>query len=185
MHRKMNQLMQGATAHTRSKSSSSFSDMSSDESKKMLKTRELIAREIYSTEDSYVSSLSLIVTMYCYELKQKQIVSEDHINIIFSNVELIWQTHIKFLKELEERLGPPGTSPLDQCVGELFSEYAPFFRFYKIYVKNHDEASQLIKKLLETNSKFKKFVEGVFAKPQSRGLSLESFMIMPIQRIPR
>ena len=50
---------------------------------------------------------------------------------------------MKMLKELGDKIGPPGTPPSEQSVGELFIEFAPFFRFYKIYVKNHDEASQV------------------------------------------
>ena len=52
-------------------------------------------------------------------------------------------------------------------------------------VGNHDAASDLLKKLEKENRRFRDLLESNMARPENKNLSLASYLIMPIQRIPR
>lgn len=50
---------------------------------------------------------------------------------------------------------------------------------------NHDNASELLKKAEKDNRRFREFLADNIAKPENKNLSMASYLIMPIQRIPR
>jgi hypothetical protein len=52
-------------------------------------------------------------------------------------------------------------------------------------VNNHENAFKIIQKETQRNEKFRKFCENALLNPKCAGLSLESYLIMPVQRIPR
>lgn len=56
---------------------------------------------------------------------------------------------------------------------------------YSSYINNFDNSALVISKLRKSNKKFSKFCDKQMENPESRGQSLESFLIMPVQRIPR
>ena len=98
-------------------------------------------------------------------------------------------------------------------LGDVISRFAPFFRMYSTYVNNHEAASQFLGRILKSRpKKYERFIQliegstwaiavgrvsqGViimctmrFAEnaqnPACKGQSLQSFFILPIQRIPR
>jgi hypothetical protein len=56
---------------------------------------------------------------------------------------------------------------------------------YSNYVKDNETSSRVMAKLLAANKKFADFCEAASQEPRSKGLTLSSLLIMPIQRIPR
>lgn len=56
---------------------------------------------------------------------------------------------------------------------------------YTSYCGNHDNATDLLRKLEKENRRFRELIELTLAKPENKNLSLASYLIMPIQRIPR
>ena len=56
---------------------------------------------------------------------------------------------------------------------------------YTQFASNSEEAMRLLRKLQENNSAFAEFTAECMTNPRCRGQSLDSFLIMPIQRIPR
>eukprot|EP00455_Lapot_gusevi_P057799 TRINITY_DN9948_c0_g1_i1.p1 TRINITY_DN9948_c0_g1~~TRINITY_DN9948_c0_g1_i1.p1 ORF type:complete len:233 (-),score=50.37 TRINITY_DN9948_c0_g1_i1:14-610(-) len=56
---------------------------------------------------------------------------------------------------------------------------------YTNYVNNHEHGIKLMKQLESSNEKFRAFLEQCMMNPKCKGLNLESYLIMPIQRIPR
>jgi hypothetical protein len=56
---------------------------------------------------------------------------------------------------------------------------------YTSYVGNHDIASEFLRKSEKENKRFRDLLESNLVKPENRNLNLASFLIMPIQRIPR
>jgi hypothetical protein len=149
---------------------------------------ELIVNEIIATEQAYLDFLRNLVTVWIEPLEQscgqnakssEVILSEEMMKTLFSNVKLILNLNAKFLKELNEMKKPN--------VGQIFSHYAPFFKMYVQYVNNYSDAAKLLENLLHSKQfkNFQKFHEETRNSSRSLGLNLQSYLIMPVQRIPR
>jgi len=65
---------------------------------------------------------------------------------------------------------------------ELISIQMDYFPHYTEYCCNHPEAVELCKRKMEKDS-FAKFNKECSARPECKGLNLESFLIKPVQRI--
>ena len=73
----------------------------------------------------------------------------------------------------------------EQALGDIFIKLTDFLRIYVDYVNNFDNAISLATKLKKKNPEFTKFLLKAEKIPACRGLSFESFLIMPVQRVPR
>ncbi|KAJ8599236.1 hypothetical protein CTAYLR_006205 [Chrysophaeum taylorii] len=146
--------------------------------------RSKILDEIVSTEEFYVKCLEILVFEYAHALfdstYDKAIVPMEQVFIIFSNVEDILLVNRELLSQLRER---------PEEVGKIFLNMSFALRLYSRYIVDYDAARSCLAEV-ENSDKFQKFVEGVEAK-KSEGSrvvsrqSLQSLMIMPVQRIPR
>jgi len=67
-------------------------------------------------------------------------------------------------------------------IGVTLLHYAPFFRSYQPYMEGYDVAVARMGELRETNRAFAEWLE---LAQKCENLSLESFLIMPVQRLPR
>lgn len=156
---------------------------------KRKRIRDQVVREILSTERSYVESLQSLVALYVRPIRdavktKDRILKDEHIAKLFSNIEMVVNIHVPFLVDLERVVSEWSD---ESSISPLFTKYAPFFKVYTVYVNNHENASALLHKLLKEKkySKFQKFESEATANPLAKGLNLNSFLIMPIQRIPR
>lgn len=85
------------------------------------------------------------------------------------------------LKDLEERMSNYHTH---QLIGDIFINLASFFKLYGEYCQNYGRSIAHLKKVMAENSRFRNFIE------QINGIKddlhdIYSFLIMPVQRIPR
>ncbi|EFA84103.1 pleckstrin domain-containing protein [Heterostelium album PN500] len=62
---------------------------------------------------------------------------------------------------------------------------APFLRAYTVYSNSYNSSILLLSSLTKSNPSFSSFLSKCLLKPASKGLNLSSYLIMPIQRIPR
>jgi len=53
------------------------------------------------------------------------------------------------------------------------------------YINNYDHAATLLAKMKETNSKLRTFLQGTMEITELNSRGVESFLIMPVQRLPR
>lgn len=148
--------------------------------------REKIAKEIVQTEQTFVESLEALKTLYIDPLNQaassSKIVSTKYIEAIFSNIAVILPLNKKLHEDLRQ-IVDHWTE--DSEVATIFKNFAPFFKMYTSYVNNHDSAVDTLKEQLENNAKFARFCEEAELNPLSKTAKLASFLILPIQRIPR
>jgi FYVE/RhoGEF/PH domain-containing protein 5/6 len=70
-------------------------------------------------------------------------------------------------------------------IGEVFLKFLPFFKTYTLYVNNYETIQKTIKHLQDKDDDFKIWLAKQARDPRLRGLGLDSYQIMPIQRIPR
>ena len=115
---------------------------------------------------------------------------------IFSNVGTIRDLTSKFLSQLELALSEADYDPARACIGSVFVRFCPFFKAaYAEYASTYDGAASLAAELLtdrggeddapERQQRFRQFCANVAAARLCGDNSLQSLLIMPVQRVPR
>ena len=71
-------------------------------------------------------------------------------------------------------------------IGLAFKNMAPFFKTYTTYVNNYDTAFEQYELLLKKKPKFRDFLnEQVYTNSATERYKFDSYLILPVQRIPR
>ena len=110
-----------------------------------------------------------------------------HLSVFLHNVGQIYTLNCEMLQELEKCLISRESSATRHFVGidisEIFIRYGPLFRLYGQYAKYHQTSLDE----LHGNVDIKNFIEirSISEIERLRGQTLPSFLIMPIQRVPR
>lgn len=115
----------------------------------MLSGRELVIREIYTSEYSYVNQLNITVDVY--EKLGRGTFTAEEMKIIFSNIDVIREFNTSLLQKLHKALdswSPQHTSSLP--IAQIFLEIHPFLKLYHVYCDNYEQA---LKKLEETKKR--------------------------------
>ncbi|KAF9976419.1 hypothetical protein BGZ73_008621 [Actinomortierella ambigua] len=73
----------------------------------------------------------------------------------------------------------------DWCIGDIFVEIAPFLKMYSSYVRTYASALTHINDCMKTNDRFAEFVKTRNRRPECKNLDFQSFLMKPVQRIPR
>jgi len=151
-----------------------------------------ILEEIVTTEETYVGALRTLMRVYVEPLRfvadapRGAIFTHAELDAIFLNVQMIAKINDEFLDELhKERAKWPEV------------EYAHIFKsnskklsgVYKRYVSNFDEAETKLLAIAESNDpKMRdkhRYLTNAKTHPDAKGLDLRSFLIQPVQRVPR
>lgn len=138
--------------------------------KKRQKAR--VIAEILSTEESYMQQLNLLETIFMQPLGG--ILPPKTCEVLFTNVRSIKQMNHEFLQDLKDK---------NKSLGSVFLAFAPFLQIYHGYAKGTAKAHRLVTQLLATNAKFAEF--HAKAVEEAKGMNLNSYLITPIQRVPR
>ena len=147
--------------------------------------RTYIVQEIYETEKNYVEGLTHMVNAYMQPLSERcrsrreEIITQQQIKLIFSNVEIILNYASTLLESLQSRMESWSETT---CIGDIFLNITPFFASYIDYVNNYPAALETLNKL-HSNERFQAFLEQ--AEKERPDLYLASVLVFPIQRIPR
>lgn len=154
---------------------------SSDEGEKIAKQRGYVVQELIDTEKKYVAQLQLVVDVFIDPLRLERILDDGDIKEQFLNWEPILGLHEQLLEQLEA-----GSSALgDTKVGQIFIKYSSFFKMYMQYLSNFEIALTRRAELMCKNRKFLNFLEKAEKDSRCRGMGIESFLVTPVQRIPR
>eukprot|EP00475_Leptophrys_vorax_P008255 TRINITY_DN1530_c0_g1_i5.p2 TRINITY_DN1530_c0_g1~~TRINITY_DN1530_c0_g1_i5.p2 ORF type:complete len:479 (+),score=123.00 TRINITY_DN1530_c0_g1_i5:317-1753(+) len=143
-----------------------------------LTKRQKIIDEIVATELTYKSHLATVIAEFIAPLRQaaanKTIaITEVHIRAIFSNIEVIHSLHETLAKMLQED---------PDSVAAVFERFGAFLKIYTEYVNSYDKSNSELETLKKTNKKFRNFLQ---SKSGKGFMDIRSYLITPIQRIPR
>ncbi|XP_033017852.1 FYVE, RhoGEF and PH domain-containing protein 4 isoform X1 [Lacerta agilis] len=145
-----------------------------------------IANELLHTERAYVCRLALLdQEFYCKLMDEANRGSfpAEVVSKIFSNISSINQFHSQFLlPELEKRMQEWDTNPR---ISDILQKLAPFLKMYGEYVKNFDNAMELVKTWTERSPVFKCIIQEIQKQKVCGNLTLQHHMLEPVQRIPR
>lgn len=146
-----------------------------------------IATELLTTEKSYVAILHLIDQIFHFRVDQENrahnMFPQEMIPQMFSNIKSIYQLHNDFLlPQLEDRMSKWNQ---ESKIGDIMKKLAPFLKLYTEYVKNFDNAMNIINAMAAKYSRFMTIMDDIQRMPECLNLPLAHHMVSPVQRIPR
>eukprot|EP01117_Protostelium_nocturnum_P019345 TRINITY_DN836_c0_g3_i1.p1 TRINITY_DN836_c0_g3~~TRINITY_DN836_c0_g3_i1.p1 ORF type:complete len:1638 (-),score=764.62 TRINITY_DN836_c0_g3_i1:204-5117(-) len=143
--------------------------------------RDEIINETILTERKYVESLRILIEVFYKPLQESGMITASQLRVIFGVVEILYGTNQVLLSKLEER-AKHWTS--HSKIGDIILEIVPYLKVYTAYVNNANLSIVTVAEISNTYHDFHKFLED--AKNNGGcGLDIQSYLIGPIQRIPR
>lgn len=154
-----------------------------------LRKKLLIANELLKTEENYVRALSIVCNSFYYPLlmleeRKSPLLDKKDVEAIFSVAGKLYEGQQLFLGALRARI--MDLRGFDRhSVGDIFLEQTAFFDLYTTYINNYDTSIGTLKRCKKDNPNFTKFISKCEANEECEYQDLPSFLIQPIQRIPR
>ena len=149
------------------------------------------AKEILTTEKSYLDSLRTLQKAFHHRLAtaldlyptlgRAPLCSADDLAKIFTNIPALLAISEALYADLAELYT---NNRLVEFVGALFLHYIPSFAVYSTYLEGFDESRKRLLALKDSGDN-KEFALWVKTTEKIEGLSLESFLVTPVQRLPR
>ncbi|XP_058125792.1 uncharacterized protein LOC131294793 [Anopheles ziemanni] len=132
-------------------------------------------REIIDSESSYVKDLGQVIRGYLEDWKERACLKPDQLNVLFSNIQQIYDFNFKLLNRLREARGDPVA--ICDCFIDLHVE----FSCYTKYCTSYPEAISLLTTLLQATHTNALLVST--QKMLKHTLPLGSYLLKPVQRI--
>ncbi|XP_039966935.1 putative protein tag-52 isoform X1 [Bactrocera tryoni] len=131
--------------------------------------------EIISSERSYLRQLEVLMNYFIKPIKLHTFIDDRNHSFLFGQIEMIYNLNGELLRELEEN---------KDKVAKAFLKMAPFLKLYSVYAFDFQNALLLLQEISNKNPAFRKFVVQTETRPEVQQ-TLNSLMIIPIQRLPR
>ncbi|KAF2070029.1 hypothetical protein CYY_008648 [Polysphondylium violaceum] len=152
------------------------------EKNKRLRTE--IIKEIVMTEKDYVRDLSIVINTFLIPIREKAILNAKEINILFSNIEILYNVNKTVLEELEKDDDEHQQHTFENTkVGQAFLKMSHYLKMYTAYCSSQHASLKLLEDEKMKNQPFRDFLDERMDDPTCRGLPLISFIIKPVQRI--
>ncbi|CAD5119287.1 DgyrCDS7914 [Dimorphilus gyrociliatus] len=151
--------------------------------------RNNVAQELYETEKKYCNNLWILLDHFAEPIRKSEVISSKELSTMLPQVLItLYQSHCTILQKLEDRVSH--SSNYKGMFGDIFARFiadtdGELFQHYQKYVREFPDAILQIKKSCRTCPKFRKFLRQQLDDPVCEGLDLGSFLLTPVQRIPR
>nr|CAG4719658.1 unnamed protein product [Naegleria fowleri] len=170
---------------------------------KKIKERINMVLEILESERKYVKYLDVLWDLFYEPIvynhfphdkvktpeESERLVPKSIAKSFFPHDLLTIKTFNKnFLSKLEERFKIYRDDPTkiyDMIIGDMFIKISPFFKIYTSYLSSYESCMTKIRDYRQHDTRFNKWLDKRKMHPKAAGLEIGSFMIMPVQRIPR
>jgi hypothetical protein len=141
--------------------------------------RQKIFNEIKETERKYLANLDILNKLYLKPIeKHKFIKLTPEIKNILSTLTIIHNINSTLLMNLD--------NANKDNVGKVFKNIIPFLKTYTSYFNSYEIATNDIRKAQKENKKFGEWLDKTEKNAKRSGqLGLNSYLIQPIQRVPR
>ena len=141
-----------------------------------IRMRKRVVTEIGTSEQSYIADLNTLLNYFKPALEKHKLLTQDENQLLFKDIGTILSTHAHFYSSLISR----GVG-YDAVVSDCLIEFSQFFKLSMNYIGNYDMISKVAMKLPEQT--MNEIVQRCPLNESGRNLS--SFLITPVQRIPR
>ena len=163
--------------------------------------RKRVATELFTTEESYCTSMDTMcekVVRPLLELARsssssssstsessaQKPLTEDEVAAIFRNAFQLRDDHAAFLERLRARFA--AWSDETTTLGDLFLAQLPVFEHYRAYLAGYAASACALHYLTQHNLPTKTLVEHFEIEQYAiNKLNVPSFLVMPVQRLPR
>ena len=142
-------------------------------------TRRHIVQEMYQTEKTYSEQLGKVCTVVMPEMKK--VMTEEDYQKLFNNIESVYSLHKEFFLNIETVWKTEQDKPLI-LVADLFLDLFSDKNMYETYMYYYTHADS---GLHFNYSKCSPTVQQLSMKFKQQRMPIESFLIQPIQRLPR
>ncbi|XP_055084630.1 epithelial cell-transforming sequence 2 oncogene-like [Periophthalmus magnuspinnatus] len=144
-----------------------------------------VVRELYQSENLYLSRLTAVQKVYEEPLtaalnSNRAIISIADIQIILSPVSHILQLNRVLQTDLDSRLRQWSAQ---QCVGDVLVKFCQKLRIYTNYFNNYCTAVHTIDKCRESKPLFRAFLKRTDRTLTTHMLSLQELLLCPLWRI--
>ncbi|KNC81541.1 hypothetical protein SARC_06148 [Sphaeroforma arctica JP610] len=151
-----------------------------------------IALELLATEKTYTEGLHILLGIYKARIIQSakgksyaDAVTKG-VNIVLGNAHDMLAISDQMQVQLEARLKLWDTqAPKERMLGDIVLSFSPFFKMYTLYARNFDAACEHLDTMTREYVCVRDALKDLEYTPQVNGLPMRSFMITPIQRVPR
>ncbi|KAL7719746.1 Pleckstrin (PH) domain-containing protein [Entamoeba marina] len=144
-----------------------------------LTKRQLITKEIFDTEASYVKSLLDCQLYYHQVLQKKNQLKQSEVTEVFQDFDQVIAVNQKLLSDLK------GEDNLEAVIVNKFKMFVPFMKAYKQFVSNNENAFSILSEWEDDKEISDILEECRTSIPAEIQHDLRSLLIMPVQRIPR
>eukprot|EP00008_Paramoeba_atlantica_P001394 CAMPEP_0201501788 /NCGR_PEP_ID=MMETSP0151_2-20130828/83781_1 /ASSEMBLY_ACC=CAM_ASM_000257 /TAXON_ID=200890 /ORGANISM="Paramoeba atlantica, Strain 621/1 / CCAP 1560/9" /LENGTH=814 /DNA_ID=CAMNT_0047895325 /DNA_START=790 /DNA_END=3234 /DNA_ORIENTATION=- len=158
---------------------------------KMGRLRHKAAMEILTSEETYLTSLMLVRELFqkpfedvCEETGSKLMLTRVELGMFFGPLDIIIGYSKALYTQLRASISPVADGE-SLCLSSVFTSFVAFLKVYKQYTDNYEVTTQELYQRTSERPQLKKFIDEAQLKPESKGLSLFDFLIMPVQRVPR
>ena len=162
------------------------------DSETLMTRRANVLREVMDTEETYQRSLALFKKHYLSTLKDTLVLPQPLLDSamiydLCDAVDLILTISSSLLQSLRDEYQQ--RPPPDTCLAAIFRRFMPLFKLYMQYLRHYSVFQERLGHLSK-QQRFSEWVdEAADAVRVSEGvaspLSLTSYLIMPVQRLPR
>jgi len=153
-----------------------------------------ILEEVLNSERMYVKQLRTVNKVYIEPLRmvadmpagKGQIFSHADLDNIFLNIDLLIKVNEGFLSELEAELNAREMDFARVEFGAIIKNAAKHMKgCYTRYVTNYDTAEGHLQRLSKHDQEKSRYLAVCKTHPDAGGLDVRSFLIQPVQRVPR
>lgn len=144
-----------------------------------------IIAEFLDTEVSYVNNLSKLLETFVYPLKE--IVGAEPLKAIFPNIDMVYEINQLFLKDMDAVVKDE-TKDIEEEFAGFLKRFSSSFKLYIPYITNYGQCLARLRQLQEKNKKISELIhdkENQLKLDKERMTDLSSYLILPIQRLPR
>ena len=149
--------------------------------------RTYVIQELLNTEAVYMQNLQIMIKRFQAPLiaslaTPKPLLSESDIKVIFGSIEIIYNVNMVLLELLSAKMRNWSSK---QTIGDVFVYMADWFKVYTDYINNYDHSQSTLLRCKEESPRFAQFLYERSIEPICALRGLESFLVAPIQRLPR
>ncbi|CAD8181865.1 unnamed protein product [Paramecium pentaurelia] len=147
---------------------------------RQLRNRKFVVVEFHQVEKNYNEDLTIIVDRLMSDIKCNSILTQDELLSLFLNIEQIQKLNCKFYLTIQQILQKYKHFII---ISQQFKIYIPFFKIYYEYCSRFQ--LEYINKLRNSKAEFNLYIQNIEASGLLKGLTFESFLVKPVQQLPR
>ncbi|XP_065661615.1 uncharacterized protein LOC100214995 isoform X15 [Hydra vulgaris] len=149
--------------------------------------RQRVMEEILETEKNYISCLQTLDSVFKKQLQELNIITRKDLCSLFpTQLNQILISHTFFMHELQDRMNNVNWRGI---IGDIFAKMtsanANLSEIYMNYVQLFPKSISTLSKCTRSSQKFRKFLLDCNENPLVERLDLPSFLLSPVQRLPR